>query len=68
MAEIAEKQLNGEDQMPAFIHDYRQMLLEIIEVRRAELKKMHRNKEFADHLIRARERELDLEEARTRKN
>jgi CPA1 family monovalent cation:H+ antiporter len=68
MAEIAEKQLNGEDQIPAFIHDYRQMLLEIIEVRRAELKKMHRNKEFADHLIRARERELDLEEARTRKN
>jgi CPA1 family monovalent cation:H+ antiporter len=68
MAEIAEKQLNGEDQIPAFIHDYRQMLLEIIEVRRGELKKMHRNKEFADQLIRARERELDLEEARTRKN
>jgi CPA1 family monovalent cation:H+ antiporter len=68
MAEIAEKQLNGEGQIPAFIQDYRQMLLEIIEVRRGELKKMHRNKEFADHLIRARERELDLEEARTRKN
>jgi CPA1 family monovalent cation:H+ antiporter len=68
MAEIAEKQMSDDEQIPTFIHDYRQMLLEIISVRRDELKKMHRNKEFADHLIRARERELDFEEARTRRN
>ncbi|UOE47492.1 hypothetical protein MTO98_24085 [Mucilaginibacter sp. SMC90] len=42
------------------------MLLEIIGVRRNEFKLMHRNQEFTDELIRAKERELDIEEGEER--
>lgn len=44
-----------------------EMLLEIIDVRRKELKQMHRDHEFTDELLRAKERELDIEEAGVRK-
>ena len=68
MAEIANKNLAAdEDLSPSFMGTYRAMLLELINVRRELLKKMHKNDEYADHLIRAKERELDLEEARTRR-
>lgn len=68
MAEIAEKNAAAEgDVSPSFLKNYRQLLIEIINVKRTELNKMHKSKEYADHLIRAKERELDLEEARTRK-
>ncbi|HEY0244850.1 MAG TPA: Na+/H+ antiporter [Mucilaginibacter sp.] len=68
MAEIAGNNLSADgDISPSFLKTYRQMLLEIIDVRRNELKKMHKSKEYGDHLIRAKERELDLEEARMRK-
>jgi Na+/H+ antiporter len=68
MAELANKSLLADDDLPpSFMKTYRDMLLEIIRVRRDALKKMHRDNIFADHLIRAKERELDLEEARTRK-
>lgn len=68
MVAIAEKNLEAdEDLSPSFMKSYRSMLLALIDVRREELKKMHRNNEYADHLIRAKERELDLEETRTRK-
>ncbi len=67
MTDIAEKQLAGEEKTPDFMKTYRKMLISIIGARRAELRKMHHNKEFPEALIRAKERELDLEEARTRK-
>ncbi|ASU32377.1 Na+/H+ antiporter [Mucilaginibacter xinganensis] len=68
MAKIADDSLSaGELSSPAFLKTYRQMLLEIIAVRRTELNKMHKNKEYADHLLRAKEQELDFEEARMRK-
>jgi CPA1 family monovalent cation:H+ antiporter len=68
MVEIAEKNAAAEgDVSPSFLKNYRQLLIEIINVKRNELNKMHKNKEYADHLIKAKERELDLEEARTRK-
>lgn len=68
MAEIAEKNAAAEsDISPSFLKTYRQMLIEIIGVKRNELNKMHKSKAYADHLIKAKERELDLEEARTRK-
>ena len=57
----------NQDAAPSFLKTYRQMLLEVIRVKREELNKMHKQKEYADHLIREKERELDLEEARTRK-
>lgn len=67
-AEIADRNLSAEEtETPAFLKTYRQMLLEIINVRRNELNQMHKQKKYADHLIRAKERELDLEESRTRK-
>ena len=68
MAEIAGRNMSADDNVtPAFLKTYRQMLLEIIAVKREELNKMHKSKLYADHLIKANERELDLEEARTRK-
>lgn len=68
MAENANKGLaKDEETSPAFMKTYRAMLLEIINIRRQILKGMHINDEYADHLIRAKERELDLEEARTRR-
>ena len=68
MAENASKSLTVKEEVsPSFMKTYRAMLLEIIDVRRQVLKTMHINNEFADHLIRAKERELDLEEARTRR-
>jgi Na+/H+ antiporter len=68
MVEIAEKNISADgDIAPSFLKTYRQLLLEIINIKRNELNKMHKGKQYADHLIKAKERELDLEEARTRK-
>lgn len=70
MADIATSKLNQEDGVHSaghFLPKYRQMLLDAVHVRRAELNKMTRSREFPDELIRKRETELDLEEARLRK-
>lgn len=68
MVQNADSSLKAENETsPSFLKTYRQMLLEVIRVKREELKKMHRKKEYSDQLIKAQERELDLEEARTRK-
>ncbi|NII24446.1 Na+/H+ antiporter [Pseudoflavitalea sp. X16] len=70
MAEIANSRLQQDEKAQlsgSFIPQYRKMLLEAVEVRRAELQKMTRHKEFPDELLRKREAELDLEEARLRK-
>ncbi|ULT44500.1 hypothetical protein KRR40_14805 [Niabella defluvii] len=42
------------------------MLLELIHLKRAELAKYLANRTFDEELIREKERELDLEEARLR--
>lgn len=70
MADIASSKLNQEEGIHTtghFLPRYRQMLLDAVQVRRAELNKMSRSREFPDELIRKRETELDLEEARLRK-
>ena len=40
------------------------MLVEIVTAKRHELQKMHQEKQFSDELLRNKEWELDLEEAR----
>jgi Na+/H+ antiporter len=70
MAEIASSKLQQEENGQAsahFLPKYRKMLLDAVEVRRDELSRMRRDKEFPDELLRKREEELDLEEARLRK-
>lgn len=47
-----------------FLPRYRNMLLELVTVRRESLKRLRHEKLYADELIRNKERELDLEEAR----
>ncbi len=68
MIEIAKRRLDHDDSMEdaGFLPLYREMLIELVHVRRLELKKMRYSKLFSDELIREREWELDLEEARLR--
>jgi len=70
MIETAKKKLESDeeaaDSTDAFLPRYRQMLLELIDVRRKELSRFRRTKEYNEELIRDREWELDLEEARLR--
>ncbi|MFT3826187.1 MAG: Na+/H+ antiporter [Chitinophagaceae bacterium] len=71
MAENANKQLSQTEEKDAgvasYIPRYREMLLGLVDVRRTELERMRRNKEYNDELIRNKEYELDLEEARLRR-
>lgn len=66
MVEISNRRLlNEEDEdVPAFLPKYRQMLIELVSVRRKELLKLHRERKFSDEMLRNKEWELDLEEAR----
>lgn len=69
MIEVAKKRLakeEAEDEGASFLPNYRKMLLEIIEVRRKELSRFRHSNEYDEELIREREWELDLEEARLR--
>ncbi|KAA2238633.1 Na+/H+ antiporter [Chitinophaga agrisoli] len=68
IAEAAGNGLMSADATPALMKTHQEMLLEIIAVRRAELKHMHRRQEFTVELIRAKERELDMEEASIRES
>jgi len=56
----------AEDSNDAFLPRYRQMLLELVDVRRKELARFRHTREYGEELIRDREWELDLEEARLR--
>lgn len=70
MAEITARKLEKEDELkkrPEFLHRYREMLLELVHARRVELNKMRHENQFPEELIRKKEDELDLEEARLRK-
>jgi CPA1 family monovalent cation:H+ antiporter len=67
MIEISNKKLLKEEietSTPGFLPRYRQMLIELVNVRRNELQKLHKEKIYSGELIRNKERELDLEEAR----
>jgi len=69
MITIAQQKLSAQERIDegnTFLPQYRQMLLELIKVRRQQLAHFRNNNEFPDELIRERERELDLEEARLR--
>jgi monovalent cation/hydrogen antiporter len=70
MAEIAARKLEKEDELrkrPEFLPKYRDMLIELVHARRIELNKMRHENQFPEELIRKKEEELDLEEARLRK-
>ena len=60
------KEEGTEDATSSFLPHYRKMLLEILEVRRKELNRYRHSQEYSEELIRDREWELDLEEARLR--
>jgi CPA1 family monovalent cation:H+ antiporter len=50
----------------AFLPQYRRLLIELVDVQRQELARMRRNAEFSEEVLRNKETELDLEEARYR--
>lgn len=67
MSEIANQKLLKEDTekaVPHFLPKYRRMLLELVNIRRRELYKLRNEKSYSDELLRRKEHELDLEEAR----
>lgn len=67
MIEITKRKLEtdeSEDQAALFLPHYRQMLLELVHIRRRELNYVRHKGEYSEELIRDREWELDLEEAR----
>jgi monovalent cation/hydrogen antiporter len=68
--EVADNKLMQEDDHEGrtAVRKYRTMLLEIIDVKRLEIQKIKKERACADSLIKTKERELDLEEARLRKS
>ena len=67
MIELSKKKIRGEEKEeegPAFLPHYRQMLVEIVKIRRLLIRQFRYKNEFDEELIREREKELDLEEAR----
>lgn len=70
MSEIAARKLEKEEELkkrPEFLPKYRDMLIELVHARRIELNKMRHENQYPEELIRKKEEELDLEEARLRK-
>jgi monovalent cation/hydrogen antiporter len=70
MASVADKQLKkdgGDGAPPDYLPRYRKLLLELVTVQRQELSQMRRDIEFPDEVLRNKETELDLEEARLRR-
>jgi Na+/H+ antiporter len=70
MIEVTKQKLANDELIPgtssAFLPHYRQMLIEIVEVRRREISRLRHDQEFGEDILREREWELDLEEARLR--
>ncbi|HXO76475.1 MAG TPA: hypothetical protein VN824_14580, partial [Puia sp.] len=68
MVNITSKRLEeeGGEVTPEFLPRYRQLLLELVGVQRQELLQMRRVNEYPEDLLRSKEFELDLEEARFR--
>lgn len=67
VAELAGEDMDGKETNLEIIKTNEEMLVQIIDIRREKLKQMLQKKEFSDELIRAKQRELDLEEASVRK-
>ena len=70
MVDITSRRLEqeeGGDMNPAFLPRYRQLLLELVKIQRRELSHMRRDNEYSEELLRSKEFELDLEEARFRR-
>jgi CPA1 family monovalent cation:H+ antiporter len=70
MVEITGKRLEteeGEEVAPNFLPRYRRLLLELVGIQRKELLQMRRDNEYSEELLRNKEFELDLEEARFRR-
>ncbi len=67
MIEITGKRLLKEEETvskASFLPRYRHMLIEIVSVRRKEIQKMRSERTYSEELLRNKEWELDLEEAR----
>jgi monovalent cation/hydrogen antiporter len=67
MIDIAKRRLETDEageEVNSFLPHYRQMLLELVHIRRRELNYVRHTGEFSEEIIRDREWELDLEEAR----
>lgn len=67
MVEVAKKKLDMEEadeESSSFLPHYRQMLITLVDIRRKELNRFRHTNEYNEALIREREKELDLEEAR----
>ncbi|MEO5681622.1 MAG: Na+/H+ antiporter [Chitinophagaceae bacterium] len=67
MIEITNKKLLKEEETTAaasFLPRYRRMLIEIVSVRRKELQKLRMERTYSEEMLRNKEWELDLEEAR----
>lgn len=71
MASITRKQLKREESedggAPGFLPQYRRLLLELVNIQRQELSRMRRENEYSEEILRNKETELDLEEARFRR-
>lgn len=66
MIQITKRNLESDvlQEEDSFLPHYRQMLVELVHIRRRELNYVRHTGEFSEELIREREWELDLEEAR----
>jgi CPA1 family monovalent cation:H+ antiporter len=62
-----EKQQAGAEVVPTFLPRYRQLLLELVKIQRQEVSHMRRDNQYEEELLRNKEYELDLEEARFRR-
>lgn len=71
MAAITSSRLKMEgeegEKAAKFLPQYRRLLIELVDVQRQELAKMRRDNQFSDEILRNKETELDLEEARYRR-
>jgi Na+/H+ antiporter len=71
MIEITKRKLESdeeEDEADSFLPQYRQMLIELVHIRRRELNYFRHKGEYSEELIREREWELDLEETRLKQS
>jgi CPA1 family monovalent cation:H+ antiporter len=69
MIEIANQKLSAlevQTDAASFLPKYRKMLVEVVSLKRKELSKMRHEKQYDEVILRERELELDLEEARLR--
>jgi CPA1 family monovalent cation:H+ antiporter len=67
VADNAGRQIGAGDQQekePDFMPAFRKLLLEVVEVQRQELARLRNGDEYSDELLRSKELDLDLEEAR----